>query len=311
MPWPGGLGALLAGGGEGCTGQLLCMAGASFKICAFNMQGFGEAKAGDAHVSLQILARCDISAVQEVRDAKGDAVLTLLTELNRYQALPALYAQLGSRRLGRGTYKEQIVFIYRLETLPGGHLLLASMHPAQVGHPLPTGRYACPGTAPCFPPGGLTPAAALGNQVPSLTASPLPAIKDFVLLSHHASPRNAVHEIDRLYGLCRELTQRWGTQNVMVLGDLNAGGAYVPPSAWGSIRLRWEPSFHWLIGDTANTTVRARTHCAYDRIVVQGDEMLGAVVPGSAKPYNFARSLGLSEEEVSAGEAPHCPGKEG
>uniref|UniRef100_A0A8C8RZQ4 Deoxyribonuclease n=1 Tax=Pelusios castaneus TaxID=367368 RepID=A0A8C8RZQ4_9SAUR len=229
----------------------LCMAGASFKICAFNMQGFGEAKAGDAHVSLQILARCDISAVQEVRDAKGDAVLTLLTELNRYQALPALQGS-GAWWLGGGRAGAS----------------------------------------------GLTPAAALGNQVPSLTASPLPAIKDFVLLSHHASPRNAVHEIDRLYGLCRELTQRWGTQNVMVLGDLNAGGAYVPPSAWGSIRLRWEPSFHWLIGDTANTTVRARTHCAYDRIVVQGDEMLGAVVPGSAKPYNFARSLGLSEEEA-------------
>uniref|UniRef100_A0A8C8VK21 Deoxyribonuclease n=1 Tax=Pelusios castaneus TaxID=367368 RepID=A0A8C8VK21_9SAUR len=251
----------------------LCMAGASFKICAFNMQGFGEAKAGDAQLMgllVKILARCDISAVQEVRDAKGDAVLTLLTELNRYQAL---YAQLGSRRLGRGTYKEQIVFIYRVKA------------PIRFGE---AGDFARGPFAARF-------------HAPSTGRSPLT----------HRAPRNAVHEIDRLYGLCRELTQRWGTQNVMVLGDLNAGGAYVPPSAWGSIRLRWEPSFHWLIGDTANTTVRARTHCAYDRIVVQGDEMLGAVVPGSAKPYNFARSLGLSEEEVSAGEAPHCPGKEG
>ncbi|KAH1180761.1 hypothetical protein KIL84_001695 [Mauremys mutica] len=87
-------------------------------------------------------------------------------------------------------------------------------------------------------------------------------------------------------------------QNVMLLGDLNAGGPYVPPSAWGSIRLRWDPRFHWLIGDGVDTTVRARTHCAYDRIVVQGDELLRAVVPGSAKAYNFARSLGLSEEEA-------------
>ena len=32
----------------------------------------------------QILSRCDISAVQEVRDARGSAIRILLRELNRY-----------------------------------------------------------------------------------------------------------------------------------------------------------------------------------------------------------------------------------
>ncbi|XP_067403032.1 deoxyribonuclease-1-like [Emydura macquarii macquarii] len=265
---------------------ILRVAGASFKICAFNMHGFGEAKAGDARVMgalVKILARCDIAAVQEVRDAKGEAVLALLRELNRYDPSHS-YAQLGSRRLGRGTYKEQIVFVYRADLV-----LVTDWYQFGEAGDFARGPFAARFHAPST------------------------AIKDFVLLSHHASPRDAPREIDRLYRLCQELTQRWGTQgngtlassfpllspqNVMILGDLNAGGTYVPPSAWGSIRLRCEPGFHWLIGDSANTTVRARTHCAYDRIVVQGDQLLRAVVPGSAKPYNFAQNLGLSEEEA-------------
>uniref|UniRef100_A0A674JXF7 Endonuclease/exonuclease/phosphatase domain-containing protein n=1 Tax=Terrapene triunguis TaxID=2587831 RepID=A0A674JXF7_9SAUR len=211
-------------------------------ICAFNTHGFGEAKSGDARV-MGILVRCDIAAVQEVRDAKGDAVQALLRELNRYDPSHS-YAQLGSRRLGRGTYKEQIIFVYRpVPRSPPWADLVTVTDWCQFGE---AGDFARGPFAARF-------------YVPST------AIKDFVLLSHHASPQNAPHEIAQLHQVCQELSQRWGTQNVMVLGDLNAGGAYVPPSAWGSIQLRWDPRFHWLIGDGVNTTVRARTHCAYDR----------------------------------------------
>ena len=34
------------------------------------------------------------------------------------------------------------------------------------------------------------------------------------------------------------------------------------------------------------------------RIVVYGDDMLQAVVPNSAQPFNFQESYGLSEEQV-------------
>ncbi|XP_050784014.1 deoxyribonuclease gamma-like isoform X2 [Gopherus flavomarginatus] len=152
------------------------------------------------------------------------------------------YAQLGSRRLGRGTYKEQIVFVYRAD-------LVTVTDWYQFGE---AGHFARGPFAARF-------------HAPSTAPHPPPAIRDFVLLSHHASPRNAPHEIHQLHRVCQELSQRWGTQNVMVLGDLNAGGSYVPPSTWGSIQLRWDPRFHWLIGDGVDTTVRARTHCAYDR----------------------------------------------
>ncbi|XP_074872961.1 deoxyribonuclease-1-like 1 [Carettochelys insculpta] len=249
----------------------LGLASASFRICSFNAHNFGEAKAGSAHVLrwlVQILVRCDITALQEVRDARGTAMRALLQELNRYDPSHS-YTQLGSQRLGHGTYKEQIIFVYRADVVT----VTDWCHVGEAGdfarEPFAVRFYA-----------------------------PSTAIKDFVLLSHHTSPRHAAREIDQLHAVCQELSQRWGTQNVMVLGDLNAGGTYVPSSAWGSIQLRQDPSFHWLIGDSANTTVCTRTHCAYDRIVVQGEELLQAVVPGSAKPYNFACSLGLSEQEA-------------
>lgn len=51
----------------------------------------------------------------------------------------------------------------------------------------------------------------------------------------------------------------------MILGDLNADCSYVTIKGWRAVRLRSDPSFRWLIGDEQDTTVRERTHCAYDR----------------------------------------------
>lgn len=56
-------------------------------------------------------------------------------------------------------------------------------------------------------------------------------------------------------------------QNVIILGDLNAGCSYITTKGWRAMRLRSDPKFHWLIGDEQDTTVREKTHCAYDRSV--------------------------------------------
>lgn len=56
-------------------------------------------------------------------------------------------------------------------------------------------------------------------------------------------------------------------QNVMILGDLNADCNYVTIKGWRAVRLRSDPKFRWLIGDEQDTTVREKTHCAYDRSV--------------------------------------------
>uniref|UniRef100_A0A8C5L2B7 Deoxyribonuclease I n=1 Tax=Jaculus jaculus TaxID=51337 RepID=A0A8C5L2B7_JACJA len=53
--------------------------------------------------------------------------------------------------------------------------------------------------------------------------------------------------------------------NIMLMGDFNAGCAYVTPSQWSAIRLRTSPIFEWLIPDDADTT-STPTDCAYDRL---------------------------------------------
>lgn len=54
-------------------------------------------------------------------------------------------------------------------------------------------------------------------------------------------------------------------QNVMFLGDLNAACSYITNKGLRNVRLRSDPKFHWLIRDEQDTTVREKTHCAYDR----------------------------------------------
>nr|XP_055098409.1 deoxyribonuclease-1 isoform X1 [Symphalangus syndactylus] len=89
------------------------------------------------------------------------------------------------------------------------------------------------------------------------------------------------------------------SQDIMLMGDFNAGCSYVRPSQWSSIRLRTSPTFQWLIPDTADTTATS-THCAYDRIVVAGMLLQGAVVPDSALPFNFQAAYGLSDQLAQA-----------
>ncbi|KAG8129869.1 hypothetical protein E2320_016543 [Naja naja] len=231
----------------------MMLVAASFKICAFNIRSFGQAKAANQRVMRALV--------------QGLAIPALLQKLNRYDPSHH-YSCLESKRLGRSSYKEQNVFVYRRDAV-------SVMAWCQVGdedaRDFARGPFAVHFHSP---------------------------YTDFVLLLHHTCPREAVHELDLLFEVCMELIHWWKTENVMVLGDLNAGGAYIPMSAWARIRLRNHPAFHWLISDEEDTTVSHCTCCSYDRIIVHGEELLSAVVPGSAKPYNFTRALGLSEEEA-------------
>lgn len=53
-------------------------------------------------------------------------------------------------------------------------------------------------------------------------------------------------------------------QNIVLLGDFNAGCTYIKGSDWQQIRLFTDKTLHWLITDQADTTV-TDTKCPYDR----------------------------------------------
>ncbi len=78
------------------------------------------------------------------------------------------------------------------------------------------------------------------------------------------------------------------------MGDFNAGCRYLKKSLIHQLDRR-QDGYHWLIPDQVDTTVSSKTHCAYDRFVLTGDEFYSAVIPGSALVYHFDRALHLNE----------------
>ncbi|XP_028670367.2 deoxyribonuclease I-like 1-like [Erpetoichthys calabaricus] len=248
----------------------------AFKICAFNVKSFGEAKAANKQVMdilIKIISRCDVCLIQEVRDSKGEAVRVLIEGLNRFDKLHN-YTFLGSERLGRNSYKEQYVFIFRSDVVQ-----------VQAFYQYPS---TTKGDSDTF------------SREPFIAwfHSPHTAVKDFVLIAQHTSPKDAVREIDELFKVFESVKERWKTQNIMFLGDLNAACSYVTAKDWESIRLRKHPNFYWLIGDEEDTTVSEKTHCAYDRIIVHGKEFLNGIIVKSAKPFNFKKKYRLSEDDA-------------
>uniref|UniRef100_A0A3Q3WA28 Deoxyribonuclease n=1 Tax=Mola mola TaxID=94237 RepID=A0A3Q3WA28_MOLML len=252
----------------------------SLKICAFNVQSFGESKVNNKKVMgilLKILSRCDLCLIQEVRDSKGEAVQTLVEDLNSRFNEANTYSYVESERLGRKTYKEQYVYIYR------SNMLKVKEH---YQYPKLEGE---------------------GNNETDVFSrepfivrfsSPTTLVKDFVLIGQHTCPRKAMKEVDQLYTVFNRFHKKWKTDNVVILGDLNAGCSYITIKGWRAVRLRSDPKFHWLIGDEQDTTVREKTHCAYDRIIVHGREIISCIVPGSAQPFNFKENFHLTEEEA-------------
>uniref|UniRef100_A0A4W5P1J2 Deoxyribonuclease n=1 Tax=Hucho hucho TaxID=62062 RepID=A0A4W5P1J2_9TELE len=202
----------------------------------------------------QILSRCDLCLIQEVRDAKGEAIPTLVKDLNRY--------------ITRGKDVLQVREHCQYPELEGGE-----------GTNIDTEVF---------------------SREPFIVRfhSPTTLVKDFVLVGQHTCPKTAMKEIDELYTVFNGICKKWKTENVVILGDLNAACSYITIKGFRAVRLRSDPKFRWLIGDEQDTTVRQKTHCAYDRIVIHGREMISGIVPDSAKPFNFKEEFHLTEDEA-------------
>ncbi|NXW55804.1 DNSL2 protein, partial [Eurystomus gularis] len=245
---------------------------ATLRIGAFNIQSFGDTKMSNKEVAsiiISILRRYDVVLVQEVRDSDLSAVTQLMEQLNSVSKSPYDYEISGP--LGRDNYKEMYLFIYRTDTVSV----------------VDTYQYEDPQDVFSREPFNLR------------VSAPHTKVKEFVLVPLHSAPRDAVAEIDALYDVYLAIVNKWGTDNIMFLGDFNADCAYVQPSDWSAIRLRTSDIFKWLLPDDADTTV-GKSECAYDRIVVCGAKLKRSIVPNSAAIYNFQHAFQLEQEEALA-----------
>lgn len=250
----------------------------SLHICAFNIKAFGDAKMTDSVIAnniVDIVIRYDIALIQEVRDTDLTAVKQLIQKLNSVSLSP--YSYVVSDPLGRSTYKEQYLFVYRTRVVAV------------------TGDYHYEDGCESCGTDTFNREPYVVKFLPLNSASP-----EFVIVPQHTSPDDAVQEIDALYDVVLDIQNKWKTSNILLMGDFNAGCSYVKPSDWNSIRLRANSQFTWLIPDDVDTTVSYSTRCAYDRIVVSGTALINSVVSGSALVFNFESALGLDNTQALA-----------
>ncbi|XP_043977080.1 deoxyribonuclease-1-like [Gambusia affinis] len=246
------------------------------KIAAFNIQKFGRSKVSDPEVLkilVKIISRYDIIVILEVVDNTKESVTALMQALNKPKRKHH-YTLRISTRLGRTRYKEQFMFLYRedMVKLVGTYQSDDEKTKGQdnIDRDPYILRFSCPNTV----------------------------LEDLVMIPVHTKPDDAVKELDELYDLFIHIKEKWRTNNVMILGDFNADSSYVPKTKMATIRIRSDQNFHWLIGDDVDTTVSPKNTNTYDRIIVYGDDMLRAVVPKSAKTFNFQKAYKLSDEQA-------------
>ncbi|XP_048211999.1 deoxyribonuclease gamma [Perognathus longimembris pacificus] len=249
----------------------------ALRLCSFNVRSFGESKKENGKamdVIVKVIKRCDIILLMEIKDSSNKICPMLMERLNGNSRRGITYNYVISSRLGRNTYKEQYAFLYKekLVTVKENYLY----HDYQDGD------------------------ADVFSREPFVVwfQSPHTAVKDFVIVPLHSTPETSVKEIDELADVYTDVQRRWEVQNFIFMGDFNAGCSYVPKKAWKNIRLRTDPSFVWLIGDKEDTTVKKSTNCAYDRIVLRGQEIVDSVVLNSNVVFDFQKAYGLSEEEA-------------
>ncbi|KAL6464852.1 hypothetical protein MHYP_G00271690 [Metynnis hypsauchen] len=246
------------------------------KIASFNIQKFGKRKLSDPAVLstlVKIVSRYDIVIILEVVDGSGTTVDTFLKELNKNNPKRPFSLKI-SKRLGRTVYKEQYLFLYREDE-------------AKV-----TGTYQYednqPGDEDAF------------DREPYILrfSCPNTVLKDLVMIPVHTKPEASEKEIDEFYDVTQVVKDKWKTENIMILGDFNADGNYVSKKEMKGIRIFTDKNFHWLISDDVDTTTRLKNDNTYDRIVVYGKALLDAVVPNSAKAFNFQQEYGLTEADA-------------
>ncbi|XP_051874145.1 deoxyribonuclease gamma-like isoform X2 [Pristis pectinata] len=204
-------------------------------------------------------------------------------EIVRAIVKAANYSFRQSKPLGRGTYKERYLFIYRDDIVRVERVFqYDDMQP---------------GDEDAF------------SREPFVIQfkSPTTVVQDFVLIPLHTMPEDSVKEIDELYDVVLKIIKEWNTENIMILGDFNADGKYVSKKKMETIRLRKDKNFHWLIRDDEDTTTRLTTDQAYDRIVVYGNTFYQGIVPNSAKPFNFQEALELTGERKALDISDHYP----
>lgn len=238
------------------------------RVGSWNLQRFGVKKVDKpevVHVIGQVVRSFDLLVLSEVTDRSGTAIPALMAEVNAGLQQGEQYVAVESPRIGRTSYKEQYVFVFK---------------PSQVTY---VSGYQFNDTTDRFQ------VEPFVGTFSSVVTGPL---LQFTVIPLHAKPSDAVAELDALVDVYDDMVNRTDISDSILLGDFNAGCNYVVQGEYEQMRLHTQDRFHWLISDHADTTTRT-TSCPYDRIIIAGPAMLAASYDSTASPYYFDEALGI------------------
>lgn len=213
---------------------------ANIKIATFNIQVFGVTKREKADVMAVLVdevRKFDVVAIQEVRDSSSTTVGYFLDKINAEDG--PRYAAVEGPRLGRSSSKEQYAFIYNTDRVN-------YVEDSSYTYSDPGDRFEREPFVGSFQAAGFR----------------------FVLINIHTKPDDATEEIGALADVIDDALQHYpGEHDIIALGDFNADCDYFNAEADQSALE--EVEYRWLVPDDADTTTKASTDCAYDRIVIR------------------------------------------
>lgn len=276
---------------------LFCLstfAAGNFKVAAFNIKQFGPTKAGNPIVMAQLttlIKDYDVVLIQEVRDVSESAPSALLNSINN-AVTGAPFSMLITLPLGRSTYKEQYVLFYRHDklTLKPSSQIIAGWYVYD---------------------DGIEPNDTFMREPLIAHFQSLDTNLDFVVIGAHIDPdtnqpSRTIAELDELFFVQLNALTTFGDNDILMMGDFNADCSYLSDTEEAQLLLKINSGFHWLIDKTADTTVRASTHCAYDRFIAS-DSFFSKLVPNSVHIQNFQTTLGLTNEVEALAVSDHYP----
>lgn len=238
-------------------------------IGAFNVQIFGQKKSTNETlmpIIVKIIRRYDVILIQEIRDSTDGTINRLMKALNTPGSVK--FNQITSERLGSTKSKEQYSFLLRYDS--GVSVL---------------DKYQYQNSNVTFerPPFSVK------------LKSTKTEIKQFILTALHAKPEEAVKEIGQLKDVHSDLQRKWNTNNIIMMGDLNAACGYASRKALNNLEIRKDPQFHWLISDSTDTTTK-QSNCSYDRYIMTGSLYNKSLVANSARVFRFDQEFSLPPE---------------
>ncbi|CAF1078252.1 unnamed protein product [Rotaria magnacalcarata] len=276
------------------------------RIGSFNLHQYGSSKAADSIVTgiiADILNDFDVAAIQEITDVTMKAPYILLDSLNK-RSLSRPYSMALSGRVGRSTSKEQFIFFNR-ESTSGVKLIDNYLYDDKSNY------FERPPFIGTF-------------QVTKMGSS---GIKYFTIMNVHLRPTSAYQELIDMRHVIRDFilqNPQYFSQTstslaqalseniidatashkpslktnhpILIVGDCNSDCSYISLTRQQSLRSINYADFVWMINNQVKTNTRQT--CTYDRILINGDKFVGAIVPGSNTTVNFQQDFDLTLNEA-------------